>query len=364
MSGGLYIHIPFCVSKCAYCDFVSFSGYGQTQQTDYIDALLKEADLYQDFKPQTLYIGGGTPSVLTEWQIERLSRAIIKKFGDISSLKESTFEANPESLTESKIKLLKDLGFSRLSVGMQASDDRHLKLIARAHNCEQFFKIYARAQKYFNNINIDIIAGLPKQTLKDFELTVKKTAALSPRHISVYGLEVKEETLLYKTGYKTDEDLIRLMLELTYNSLTRAGYGQYEISNYAQKGFESVHNINYWDSGGYLGLGVSAASYLNGVRSQNADNLQEYIKKIKENKKPIVFREKLKGKALLGEKIMLALRKTEGIKLTDEIKVNFENSIKRLLKEGLLAAQAGHLRLTEEGKYLANAVFRHFVEPF
>lgn len=364
MQQGLYIHIPFCVSKCNYCDFVSFA-HAQDLMQPYIQCLLKEALRFKTLpKPQTLYIGGGTPSLLPSKQIEALFRGISLTFGDTRRFKEVTFECNPESVTEEKLKYLKVFGVTRISLGMQTTCDAHLKAIGRAHTREQFFAAYELVRKYFDNVNIDIIAALPNQSLTDFKYSLQETAALAPRHISVYGLQVEEGTPLYESGYKTDDDLCRKMLEYAAEYLALCGYQQYEISNYCRPGFECEHNVNYWQNGPYIGLGVAAAAYINGARNQNTNDLEEYMNLILQNKSVVKFTETLEGKAKAGETVLLGLRMMQGIEPTQEMQDYFENDFNQLLDQGLLELVSGTLRLSEEGKYMANQVFSHFVEPF
>jgi oxygen-independent coproporphyrinogen-3 oxidase len=361
---GIYIHIPFCVSKCSYCSFVSYAGR-QNLITPYIKALLKEASLYKKtISPGTLYIGGGTPSLLSCVQMKTLCTGIQNIFGPVKSFKEATFECNPESLTPAKVKLLKELGFTRLSLGMQTTSDKHLKLIERAHNSKQFLKAYKTVRKYFDNVNVDLIAALPKQSFEDFKKAVTGTVALKPQHISIYGLEIEEGTKIYKAGYKNDDDLCRQMLEFAASYLAGHGYTQYEISNYTQKDRESLHNINYWRNGQYLGLGASAVSYIKGVRRTNTPDVDFYIKQLNRGKRPVVYKEALKGKAKAGEKIILGLRMLSGINVTPVIRSFFAADFEKLQKQGLLIKSKNNIRLSEEGKYLANEAFRHFVEPF
>lgn len=357
---GLYIHIPFCVSKCFYCNFVSFKASAALQK-QYIKELCAEIkDKKNLIKPKTLYIGGGTPSILTPQLLEELFKAIEKNFGPIKNFKESTIEANVESLSLAKIKLLKKYGFTRLSFGLQSPDNKYLKLIGRAHTFERFLKVYTLAKKYFENINIDLIANLPSQTLAEFSTGVNKVISLKPKHISLYALEIEEGCALYQKGYTTDDDLCLKMLKTAASLLKKAGYLQYEISNFAQEGARSLHNINYWKSGSYLGLGLAASSYLKGIRSINTANLKIYLTQ----KNKTAFSEKLKGKAKEGEKIILALRMLDGFKPTKKMLQLFKKDFDILIKQNLLIYKKDKLALTEQGKYLANQVFRHFVEPF
>ena len=361
---GLYIHIPFCISKCAYCDFASFAGIKRLR-LPYLKVLKRELTLqkkqYKNFSPKTLYIGGGTPSFLTSVQIEFLFKSIYDCF---KNFKEITFEANPESLTLAKIKLLKKLGVNRLSLGLQSTQDAHLKALGRAHNFAIFLQAYTQAKKYFDNINVDLIAGLPDQTLAEFEESVKTLISLKPQHISVYGLQVEEGTPLYKSGYECDDNLTRKMLESAENILCGSGFVHYEISNFSLPKHESKHNINYWNNGAYLGCGSAAASYMRGVRFQNTADVKEYIKSLAQNKIPTVFKEKLKGKAKLGEEILLKFRLLNGFKPTQKMLKYFGKEFKTLLGKKLIILDGKFLKLSEEGKYFANQVFRYFVEPF
>jgi len=361
---GLYIHIPFCVSKCVYCDFASFAGIKRLR-LPYLKALKREIILqkkhYKNFTPKTLYIGGGTPSFLTSAQIKFLFTSIYRCF---KNFKEITFEANPESLTLQKIKLLKSLGVNRLSLGLQSTNDAHLKTLGRAHNFAQFLKAYTQAKKYFDNINVDLIAGLPNQTLADFEQSIKQLLSLKPQHISVYGLQVEEGTPLYKSGYICDDNLTRKMLESGEKLLQNSGFNHYEISNFSLPKYESKHNINYWLGGAYLGLGSAAASYMKGIRFQNTADVKEYIKSLAKAKIPTVFEENLQGKAKVGEEILLKFRLLNGFKPTQKMLKYFSKEFKILLSKKLIIQDDKLLKLSEEGKYFANAVFRYFVEPF
>ena len=357
---GLYIHIPFCVSKCFYCNFVSFKTPASLQKK-YIKELCAEIKNKKNLiKPKTLYIGGGTPSILTPSLLETLFKTIEKNFGPIRNFKESTIEANVESLTLVKLKLFKKYGFTRLSLGLQSPDNKYLKIIGRAHTWERFLKVYTLAKKYFENINIDLIANLPSQTLAEFSEGVKKVIFLKPKHISLYALEIEPGCVLYQKGFSTDDDLCLKMLKTAATLLEKAGFKQYEISNFSQKGAQSKHNINYWKSGSYLGLGLAASSYLKGVRSTNTADLKKYLT----DKNKTEFSEKLKGKAKEGEKIILALRMLDGFKPTKKMLQLFKEDFDILIKQNLLIYKKEKLALTEQGKYLANQVFRHFVEPF
>ena len=364
MKTGLYIHIPFCKQKCNYCDFASFAG--QEKRIDsYLRALSQEAAACPISQFETLYVGGGTPSLLCAGQIRKLTETMEEFFGPIKNFEESTFEANPESLTEEKLSILRKAGFNRLSMGLQSFNDRELKTLGRVHTAAEFLAAYKAAQKAgFTNINVDLIAGLPGQTLASFLDSLKRLCALEPCHISVYGLQIEEATPFFKQGIVCDEGLMRQMLERSHDFLTTQGYHHYEISNYAKPGFEARHNTHYWQNGEYVGLGSAAASYVGGVRTQNTPDVQEYIARMKNNQSPVVFREKLCGQEKEGENLLLGLRQLDGIIITPAQKNMFGKEIEKHLQSGLLEQAGKKVKLSKEGLYLANEVFRSFVAPF
>ncbi len=361
---GLYIHIPFCRQKCRYCDFASFAG-AEDLINGYLSALEKEASFYLSFSADTLYIGGGTPSLLSSLQLEKLCGLVTQRFAPLGTFQESTLEANPESLTKEKLRLLKDAGLNRLSLGLQSFDDGVLKRIGRVHDVKTFLSAYGAAREEgFDNISVDLIAGLPGQTKEMFLQGLKKLTDLKPEHISVYGLQVEEGTPFYKEGVQADEDLLRAELEETHRLLQAAGYVHYEISNFALPGRESRHNLNYWQNGEYLGLGSAAASYLNGVRRSNVPDVREYLRRIVAGENPAEFAEKLTGKAKEGEAVMLGLRMLGGVRLSDVQKRFFAGEIQDLVRRGLVEQNGDFIKLTFEGMFLANQAFMAFVGPF
>lgn len=361
---GLYIHIPFCRQKCRYCDFASFAG--QEEWIDrYLQALEAEASLFSHQKFDTLYIGGGTPSILSEKQWAFLCDMIERRFAPINSFAESTVEANPESLTPEKLTLLKKRGINRLSLGLQSMNDAVLKRIGRVHSVADFLAAYTWArQAGFENISVDLIAGLPGQTKQDFLDGIKKVLALNPQHLSVYGLQVEEGTDFYKEGVQVEEDFLREELEETDALLKEAGFTHYEISNFARSGFESRHNLTYWKNQEYLGLGVAAASFQNGERRSNTGSLTEYIRCIQFGVSAVEFSEKLSGKAKEGEQIMLGLRMLEGVAIDAKQQALFAAEIEDLCQRGLVRLEGDLLKLTFEGMFLANQAFMSFVGPF
>lgn len=361
---GLYVHIPFCRQKCRYCDFASFAGAENLTEA-YLSALDKEASYYAGRDFDTLYIGGGTPSLLSAEQLERLGGLLERHFGPVPAFSESTLEANPESLTPDKLHVLKEAGFNRLSLGLQSFDDATLKRIGRVHDVRTFLTAYENARKAgFDNINVDLIAGLPGQTEQAFSSGLKRLAELAPEHVSVYGLQVEEGTPFYREGVRAEEDLLRNELERAHFMLEEAGFTHYEISNFARPGRESRHNVNYWLNGDYLGLGSCAASYRGGVRRSNVPGLREYLLCMEQGKSPVVFSESLHGKAREGETLMLGLRLLGGIRLSAKQRHYFSAELAELAARGLVEQKADLLKLTFEGMFLANQAFMAFVGPF
>lgn len=364
MKTGLYIHLPFCKQKCNYCDFASFAGR-EFLMDDYICALLQEAKTAPIKQFQTLYLGGGTPSLLPVNLLEKLTQGLTEIFGPISQFAESTFEANPESLTSEKLEFLKSAGFNRLSIGLQSFHDNELKILGRIHSQADFLRAFesARCAK-FQNINVDLIAGIPGQSLANFLDSLSAVISLKPEHLSVYGLQIEEGTPFFEQGILCDQLLMRKMLEETHERLTLSGFHHYEISNFARPGFESKHNTHYWQYGEYIGLGSAAASFINGVRYQNTPDIADYIARIKTGQSPVVFQETLPAQAREGEKLLLALRQLDGAEPSQEQHCYFDKEIEKHLKNGLLTRIGKKVKLSKEGLYLANEVFCSFVEPF
>ncbi len=359
---GLYVHIPFCRAKCGYCDFASAPGTpGEIDA--FLDALSAEASRAPRRAFDTLYIGGGTPSILSPEQLKRLFCVIETLSGPVHALAESTFEANPESMDAGKAAFIKRSGINRVSVGLQAADDGLLKRLGRVATSGDFRRAYGDLRAAgFDNINADLMCGLPGQTVKGFINSLSWLLGLKPEHVSFYALEVHEGTPFAAAGVKEEPDGAADMYEAGASALKAAGLDRYEISNFALPGRQSLHNLNYWDQGEYLGLGPAAASYLDGERRANTSSTPEYIKAALAGESiPLQYREKLTGRAREGEKIMLALRKTSGIELPDDIFIESKEAIDRLLKAGLIEKSGRFIRIKEDRLYVANAVFREFV---
>lgn len=373
---GLYIHIPFCVSKCKYCDFNSYK-LDLEEKKKYLKLLEKEMSFYkneiEEKEIDTIFIGGGTPSILRDNEIEILFDNIKTNF-KIKKNAEITMECNPGTLTLSKLKIMKDCGVNRLSIGLQAVQNHHLEYIGRIHTFEEFEKNYFQAKEVgFENINIDLMYALPNQNEEDWKETLGKIVELNPAHISAYSLILEENTELFdmynRNEFKLlDEDIDIVMYEYTINYLKSHGYNQYEISNYAKEGYECNHNILYWKCENYVGIGASASGFLNGTRYNNVSSLSEYEKMILKGKKPIDWEEKLSIKDEIEESIFLGLRMNEGIKFKDfKIKYDldfiekYKNEIKKLKKLNLIDVNELGMRLTQKGREISNSVFVEFI---
>ena len=373
---GIYIHIPFCKSKCYYCDFTSFAGIEHLQER-YIKCLIKE--LKHEYKKNdnnseitTIYIGGGTPSFIDSKYIVELLNVIHKKTKNA----EITIEVNPGTVTEKKLIDYKNAGVNRLSIGLQSTNNNILKKIGRIHTYEQFIETYNLARKVgFNNINVDLIIGLPYQTIENLKISLQKIIELNPEHISVYSLILEKNTKLYELVEKEkvklpNEDLERMMYWYVKNTLELYGYEHYEISNFAKKEFRSKHNVNCWKQKEYLGVGLSASSYIDGIRYSNILNLEKYIENIEigDFKKNRVIEEIQHEGNKQKEYMLLGLRMIEGVSIKEfknKFKQNpvflFKNELNKLVNSNLLIIDGDKIKLTNKGINLANRVWIEFV---
>ena len=371
----LYIHIPFCVKKCAYCDFLSGPASNQ-QIEEYVQALIEEIRYYKEFaknyEVSTVFWGGGTPSLLTGEQMKALMEALGQTFF-IRQNAEITMEANPGTVTVEKLLACQKAGINRISFGLQSVNNEELKMLGRIHTYEEFLESYEAARKAgFQNINVDLISAIPKQTVSSWEQTLQTIISLQPEHISAYSLIVEEGTTfakLYGEGCKlehllpTEEDE-RRMYERTEELLREAGYHRYEISNYAKEGYECQHNLGYWERKEYLGLGLGASSLIEETRFHNIDEMEEYLR---DANNPILLRreqEKLDRQEQMEEFIFLGLRKIRGIQeekfaemFGEDIWDCYGKNLERVIKEGLLEREEGVLRLTRKGIDVSNYVF-------
>lgn len=371
----LYIHIPFCVKKCAYCDFLSRSASDQ-QIEEYVQALIEEIRYYKEvakkYEVSTVFLGGGTPSLLTEEQMKVLMEVLGQTFF-IRQNAEITMEANPGTVTVEKLRAYQKAGINRISFGLQSVDNEELKMLGRIHTYEEFLESYDAARKAgFPNINVDLISAIPKQTVRSWEQTLQTIISLQPEHISAYSLIVEEGTpfaKLYGEGCELEhllpsEEEERRMYERTEELLQEAGYHRYEISNYAKEGYECQHNLGYWERKEYLGLGLGASSLIEETRFHNTETMEEYLR---DAKNPILLRkeqEKLEQQEQMEEFVFLGLRKMRGIqeeRFTEtfgkEIWDCYGKNLERVIKEGLLEREEGALRLTRKGIDVSNYVF-------
>ncbi|MHB2026920.1 MAG: radical SAM family heme chaperone HemW [Elusimicrobiota bacterium] len=360
---GLYVHIPFCSAKCFYCDFASFAGKKKSAGR-YLEALSREAEAASRKIFDTLYIGGGTPSELDASDIDRLFSLLHRAY-PYSRFSEVTFEANPDSLTEEKLEVLKRWGVTRLSIGLQTTDPELLRAIGRRHSPADFFSVFSAARAAGSwAISVDLMYGLPGQNLAAHRRSLEDVLALNPEHLSLYGLHVEDKTLFGRRGVKTDENSEREMHEMSLDLISSAGLRRYEISNFARPGLESRHNKNYWLGGEYVGIGCGAASYVDGRRTSNLDGLEAYCARIESGARPEVFSEKLSGKGKIGEKILLGLRLAEGLEPGEEGLLEFDREWRDLESLGLIERQGQRAFLSREGVFLANEAFMRFVAPF
>lgn len=373
---GLYIHVPFCAQKCNYCDFNSFKIKGNDKQ-DYLYSIEKEMELYtEEFKDKqfdSVFFGGGTPSILNIYELKRLLDSTFKYF-NIKENAEISMECNPGTINKEKLIHMKKLGINRLSIGLQATQNHHLKYIGRIHSYEEFEKNYLEAREVgFDNINIDLMYALPNHKEEEWKLSLDKVISLNPEHISAYSLILEEGTKLYEMydndEFKLlDEDTDIKMYNYTINKLKENGYNQYEISNYSKKGKECKHNIIYWKCDNYLGLGPGASGYINNIRYSNIGNLDEYNSRVSQNIKPIEEEIILSEKDKIEEFIFMGLRMNEGINLNifkERFNTKFEDLYKetmdKLIADKLMELHKDNLRLTQKGREISNTVFIEFI---
>ncbi len=356
----IYVHIPFCARICPYCAFYK-DLLDRSQTSRFCEAILRNLDqqcVSFALTPETIYFGGGTPTALTNSQLEFLLGGFRERL-DLASLAEWTIEANPGSVSARKAALLRKLGVTRVSLGIQSWDDELLKLLGREHNsqqAEQSFHILRSAG--FSNINIDLMFGLPGQTVEQWKSTLEKTVSLQPDHISAYCLSYEEDTEFFlrhaRGELRQDVDADAELFETAMSLLQDAGYEQYEISNYSRPGFSSIHNCAYWRGKDYLGIGPSAFSTVGMQRWQNICDYRNYTDLVLSGQSPKGFSENLTSKIKRTERIALSLRMREGVaasRLRD-----FRKETSEFISLGLLRKSNGNFQLTRKGKSLADSV--------
>ncbi len=362
---GLYVHIPFCVRKCNYCDFCSFKLSSAHWRERYIERLCQEIESYKgrDICIDSIFLGGGTPSLLTPEEISKIVKVIMSSFRILPDT-EFTLEANPKTLDEEKLAAYLDLGVNRLSIGLQSIHENELKILGRIHSYEDFLFSYKLARSAgIENINIDLMYGIPEQTVDSFKQTIESVLGLSPEHISLYGLILEEGTPLFERREVIDfpgEDTECDMYYLAAKALAKKGYSHYEISNYAREGRQSRHNLKYWRCREYIGVGLSAYSYFEGRRFGNTSDIEEYLKQSAEQYNR---GEPLDKESLAYEYVMLGLRLSEGFSL-EEYRARFgrdfllgrEELLDSLIRGGYMKREGGRLSLTESGFYVSNSI--------
>jgi oxygen-independent coproporphyrinogen-3 oxidase len=306
---GLYLHIPFCAVKCRFCDFAAFPGR-RNDVSRYLNALLREMKERSALPPrrflETFYVGGGTPSILEPLEWRALLAGVRDSF-DTDQNWEATLECNPDSVTDEKLNAWQDSGMNRLSVGLQSDDPALLAILGRTHTYDDFVKVFrsARAKK-FHNLNVDLMYGLPGQTLEGWTKTLRRVLETDPDHLSAYGLQIEETTYFHRSGVQADDDLQADMYEAAADMLESAGYIHYEISNFAKPGFECRHNLRYWRNQECLGVGVSSAWYDGAARHTNTDDLTQYMDSVETQGTPTSETVRLPPDQQEGENLMLA----------------------------------------------------------
>lgn len=395
----IYVHIPFCAKKCAYCDFLSFPG-NMRMRREYTDKLLEEiriqSSFVREYQVDTIFLGGGTPSVLDVSDITAIMGAL-KEHYDIAPDAEITIEVNPGTVKMEGLVAYREAGINRVSMGLQSADDTELRYLGRIHTYDEFLKSFQRVRMAgFTNVNVDLISAIPGQTPESWRNTLKKTAMLKPEHISAYSLIVEEGTPFYDRygghvemeSYEMspeerrrlmalpdlpDEDTEREMYYMTRNCLAEQGYERYEISNYARPGFECRHNVGYWTGTGYLGLGLGASSYLEGCRFHNTSDFQSYVSAHFDDEAEFCQAlrqdmEQLRVKSKMEEFMFLGLRLTRGVsaegfitRFGQSIRNVYGGVIDKLEREGLLEHKNGYYHLTERGLDLSNYAMSLFL---
>ena len=373
---GIYIHIPFCVRKCLYCDFLSFACDKDAQER-YMEALYKEIKAFSrhlgEIEVSTVFIGGGTPSVVDTALLERVIE-VLKENYSVKADAEITMELNPGTVTADSLKKYKAMGINRLSMGLQAWQDRLLKTLGRIHTAEKFKESFLLAREEgFDNINVDIMLSLPGQTMDDVKETFENVSSLSPEHISAYSLIVEDGTPfkdMFESGKfeEIDEDFDRNIYRFSCEMLEKNGYKRYEISNFAKKGFESRHNSLYWRTDEYIGFGLGAHSYFNGERYHNTADMERYIALSEDHESIKEDVEKLTKEDKISEFMFMGLRMDEGVKKS-VFKERFDVDMNDIYSEiiikykdmGMIEDMGDSIHLTDKGIDVSNVIFSEFL---
>lgn len=373
---GLYLHIPFCIRKCAYCDFLSWAASSEKQEM-YVQALVKEIQSYKEiaenYRVPTVFLGGGTPSVIKPEQTARIMEAVQETFA-VEKDAEITTEANPGTVDADKLSVYRKCGINRISFGLQSANNADLKRLGRIHTWEEFLESYELARNAgFSNINVDLISAIPGQTAKDWQGNLEKVIALQPEHISAYSLIVEEGTPFYDMQENgelplPDEDEERQMYEDTAVILQKAGYEQYEISNYAKPDFSSRHNCSYWERKNYLGIGLGSASLLEETRFHNTSDWECYLENCASPKRLQEDVEVLTKQEQMEEFMFLGLRMTKGVSKQEFHQIYgismhevYGTVIEKYRKLGFLEEREDRIRLSRAGISVSNVILSEFL---
>ncbi|MBB6454331.1 oxygen-independent coproporphyrinogen-3 oxidase [Salirhabdus euzebyi] len=375
MVQSVYIHIPYCHEICHYCDFTKVY-YNEAQANDYLDALQQEIKLYignERVKVNTIYIGGGTPTSLSDTQFQKLLQIVHQSF-DVENCKEYTIEANPGEFSEEKMKMLTEMGVNRISLGVQVLDDHFLKMLNRNHQVKDVdHTVLGLQSNGITNISMDFIYALPNQTLDHFRTTLQGALDYQLPHYSAYALQIEPKTVFYMRYQKgkltkPPEEIEAEMYTTLVTEMEKKGLMHYEVSNFGKVGYESQHNLTYWDNQYYFGFGAGAHGYLEGKRIVNLRPVNHYIKFINENKRPVLHEEIITKKEQIEEEMFLGLRKAAGVskdkfqaKYHVTIDELYRSELEVLKKKGWLKEDSEHIMLTKNGMLFGNDVFSRFL---
>ena len=376
MNLGIYLHIPYCLHKCGYCDFNSHPE-NREEANLYVDSLLKELKAYSSilrrYTVPTVYVGGGTPTILPPSQLKRILQTIFLNF-NLTPDCEITIEANPATIKLETLQEIRSAGYNRISIGVQSFDEKELQLLERVHSKEEIYLTLERARSArFENLSIDLMFALPGQATEKWQSHLSQAIAKNPDHLSTYNLTIEPATAFNKLQKKgkislPNEDIQFEMYETSIKSLENAGYRQYEISNFSKPGMESKHNINYWNNGEYIGIGAGASSYLKGERFKNTNLPRNYIRDIRTKENAVETRERLEPIHAMGETLMLGLRLLKGVSIDafeNRFQVSFQQvygkTIEPLLQQKLITFNRNSIALSKKGLFLADSVILKFL---
>ena len=374
MNLGLYIHIPYCLHKCGYCDFNSHPE-NQEESIHYVDALIQELKSYspKKYSIASVFFGGGTPTILPSSQLKHILKTAQEVFNFQTDC-EITIEANPATIKLQSLQEIRDAGYNRISIGAQSFDQKELQLLERVHSEKEIHTTIDKARSSnFKNLSMDLIFALPGQTIEKWHSNLNQAIEKKPEHLSTYNLTIEPATAFFQLHKKgklnlPNENIQLGMYETTIQILKDAGYQHYEISNFSKPRMESQHNINYWNNGEYIGIGAGASSYLYGERFKNTKLPSNYIREIKVNKSAIETRETLEPMHAMGETLMLGLRLLKGISIDDfekRFQISFHKvygkTLDQLFNQELITLNKNHIALSKKGLFLADSVILQFM---